>query len=157
MKFAHLIEINDPLNPLIDPLTRAQLWRGLMLRATEPKSFVPQLDRCTLLEQSGLHLVRELQYGELIVRDKVRFVPQQQVIYEVPAQQGMPQSRLTVTIEEPEAGVLFVRFEYENEASVADDEANAMYDEFRRSAYEESDIDTIRTIREVASSGRLGT
>jgi hypothetical protein len=156
MKFAHLIEINDPLNPLIDPLTRTQLWRGLMLRATEPRSFVPQLDRCTLLEQSGLHLVRELQYGELVVRDNVRFLPQQQVIYDVPAQQGMPQSRLTVTIEEPEVDVLFVRFEYENEASSEEDAANAMYDDFRRSAYEETDIETIRTIRELAVSGSLG-
>jgi hypothetical protein len=156
MKFAHLIEINDPLNPLIDPLTRTQLWRGLMLRATEPRSFVPQLDRCTLLEQSGLHLVRELQYGELVLRDNVRFLPQQQVIYDVPAQQGMPQSRLTMTIEEPEADVLFVRFEYENEASSEEDAANAMYDDFRRSAYEETDIDTIRTIRELAVSGNLG-
>ncbi|MCE2971700.1 MAG: hypothetical protein LW847_16060, partial [Burkholderiales bacterium] len=28
MRFEHLIEINDPLMPLLTPLTRAQLWRG---------------------------------------------------------------------------------------------------------------------------------
>src|SRR5690606_31895832 len=116
MKFAHLIEINDPLNPLIEPLSRAQLWRGLMLRASEPESFQPQLDRCTLIEQSGLHLVRELQYGDLVLRDTVRFMPQHQVIYDVPAQKGMPASRLTMTIEEPEPDILFVRFEYENDS-----------------------------------------
>jgi len=32
MKFEHLIEINDPLNPLADTMTREQLWRGLVLR-----------------------------------------------------------------------------------------------------------------------------
>lgn len=156
MKFAHLIEINDPLNPLIDPLSRSQLWRGLMLRATEPKTFVPQLDRCTLLEQSGLHLARELQYGDLVLRDNVRFLPQQQVVYDVPAQEGMPQSRLTMTIEEPESGVLFVRFEYENASTPEEDASNSMYDDYRRSAYQESDIDTIRTIRQLAEAGQLG-
>jgi len=156
MKFAHLIEINDPLNPLLEPLSRTQLWRGLMLRATEPESFMPQLDRCTLLAQSGLHVERELQYGELVLRDTVRFLPQQQVVYDVPAQKGMPHSRLTMTIEEPEPAILFVRFEYENESSAEDDAANAMYDEFRRSAYQEADIDTIRMIRTMAESGRLG-
>lgn len=156
MKFAHLIEINDPLNPLLDPLSRAQIWRGLVLRATAPTTFVAHLDRCTLLEQSGLHLVRELQYGDVVLQDKVRFLPQQQVIYEVPAQAGMPESKLTMTIEEPEEGQLFVRFEYENEASPAEDQVNAMYDDFRRSAYTESDIDTIRIIRQLAEDGRLG-
>ncbi len=157
MKFAHLIEINDPRNPLIEPLSRAQLWRGLMLRATEPEPFQPQLDRCTLLEQSGLYLKRELQYGDLVLQDSVRFLPQQQIVFEVPAQKGMPASRLTITIEEPEQDILFVRFEYENEASPEEDEANKMYDDFRRSAYKEADIDTIRTIRELAWQGRLGT
>ena len=33
MKFEHLIEINDPLNPLIDTLSLEQVWRGLVLRA----------------------------------------------------------------------------------------------------------------------------
>lgn len=157
MKFAHLIEINDPLNPLLDPLSRAQIWRGLVLRATTPTTFVPHLDRCTLLEQSGLHLVRELQFGDVILRDKVRFLPQQQVIYEVPAQEGIPPSRLTMTIEEPEPDVLFVRFEYENEVSAEQDAVNAMYDDFRRSAYKESDIDTIRVIRQLAEAGHLGS
>ena len=48
MKFEHLIEINDPLNPLMDTLTREQLWRGLVLHAESPKLFVPHLDECTI-------------------------------------------------------------------------------------------------------------
>lgn len=156
MKFAHLVEINDPLNPLIDPLSRAQVWRGLVLRATTPEKFVPHLDRCTLLEQSEFSLSRQLQYGELLVRDEVHFLPQQQVVYDVPTQKDIPQSRLTVTIVEPDPLVLFVRFEYEDNASAEQDSANAFYDDFRRSAYQESDIDTIRTIREMAAAGQLG-
>ena len=32
MNFEHLIQINDPENPLIDPLHRDQLWLGLLYR-----------------------------------------------------------------------------------------------------------------------------
>jgi hypothetical protein len=61
-----------------------------------------------------------------------------------------------MTIEEPEPDILFVRFVYDDGASAAEDSAEAFYNDFRRSAYKESDIDTIRTIREMAEGGRLG-
>jgi hypothetical protein len=48
-----------------------------------------------------------------------------------------------------------VRFEYDDGHDAATDAANAMYDDFRRSAYQESDIDTIRVVRELAETGRL--
>ncbi len=155
MKFAHLVEINDPLNPLIDPLTREQLWRGLVLRAELPTAFVPHLDRCTILEKSELSVSRELQYGELVVRDRVTYLPQEQVVYHVPQQKDIPESQLTMTIEEPEPNILFVRFEYDNGGGETESATEAMYNDFRRSAYTESDIDTIRTIREMAEDGRL--
>jgi hypothetical protein len=156
MKFAHLIEINDPLNPLLDRLSREQLWHGLVLRAETPKAFVPYLDQCRILERAELSISRELHYGDLVIRDRVTFLPQQQVVYHVPPQKGIPESRLTMTIEEPETDVFFVRFEYDDGASAAEDTAEAFYNDFRRSAYKESDIDTIRMIREMAEEGKLG-
>jgi len=155
MKFAHLVEINDPLNPLIDPLSRAQLWRGLVLRARTPKTFVPWLDRCDIVENAEGSLSRESHYGTLMVRDRVSFLPQQQVVYRVPPQKDIPASRLTMTIEEPQPEVLFVRFEYDDGASEAADTADAFYNDFRRSAYIEADVDTIRIIRQMAEQGRL--
>jgi hypothetical protein len=77
------------------------------------------------------------------------------VRYLVAAQQDIAQSSLTMTIETPAEGALYVRFQYEDSHDAATDEANAMYDEFRRSAYQESDIDTIRVLRELAAEGRL--
>jgi len=41
MKFEHLIEINDPLNPLIDALTLEHRWRGLVLRAIGERGDAP--------------------------------------------------------------------------------------------------------------------
>lgn len=58
MKFVHLIEINAADNPLIAPLTRAQVWRGLVMRAERPTLFVLALDACEITGRSenGLSL-----------------------------------------------------------------------------------------------------
>jgi hypothetical protein len=153
MRFEHLIEINDPLNPLIEDLTREQLWRGLVLRAEAPRLFMPHLDECTLSDRSETLLSRALRYGELIIHDRVSFDAPHAVRYDVPAQGDIPQSTLLMTIEEPQPDALFVRFEYDD--GKADSDEEAFYNEFRRSAYEEADIDTIRTIRQLAQEGRL--
>jgi hypothetical protein len=153
MQFQHLIEINDPLNPLIDPLTREQLWRGLVLRAEAPRLFVPWLDECSLLGRNGDVLSRALRYNALVIHDHVTFMPQQAVRYDVPAQADIPESSLLMTIEEPQPEALFVRFEYND--GRADDDMDAFYNEFRRSAYQEADIDTIRVIRQLAAEGRM--
>lgn len=157
MKFSHLVEINDPLNPLIDPLTREQLWRGLVARAEMPEQFIPWLDQCTLGERSEYTVERALRFGEVLIRDRVTFLPQHQVQYHVPPQRDIPASSLTMTIEEPQPAVLFVRFEYDDGLPASPSGPEALYDQFRRSAYQEADIDTIRIIRQMVEEGRLGS
>ncbi|GGI19348.1 MAG: SRPBCC family protein [Oxalicibacterium faecigallinarum] len=153
MQFEHLIEINDPLNPLIDTLTRDQLWRGLVMRAESPKLFVPWLDDCTLEPRDDTSVARVLRYNDLHVHDTVTYVPQQSVHYSVPAQGDIPDSSLVVSIEEPQPGALFVRFVYDS--GKTEDDMDAFYNEFRRSAYQEADVDTIKIIRQLAEEGRL--
>ena len=98
MKFEHLIEINDPLNPLIDPITREQLWRGLVLHAESPKLFVPHLDECTISERSSEGFRRDRRFGDLRIDDRVILTPLKEVRYEVHAQGEISASSLTVTI-----------------------------------------------------------
>ena len=155
MKFVHLIEINAADNPLIAPLSRAQLWRGLVLRAERPTLFVLALDACDITGRSENGISRTLQFGKLIIHDEVYFVPQQFVRYHVPQQIEIPASDLTMTIEEPAAGALFVRFDYDDHQDTADDAEAEFYNNFRRDAYKESDIDTVRKIRELAMEGQL--
>ena len=155
MKFEHLIEINDPLNPLIDALTREQVWRGLVLRADSPKLFVPHLDDCTIDQRESGSFRRSLRYGELVIVDRVLLTPLQQVRYEVAKQGDIAASSLTMSIETPSQDTLFVRFKYDDGHDAETDAANAMYDEFKKSAYQEADIDTIRILRELAAAGRL--
>jgi hypothetical protein len=155
MRFNHLIEINDPLNPLIDPLTRQQLWRGLVLRAEAPALFIPHLDQCDIVKRSELSLSRELHYGEVVIRDHVTFTPQEEIVVEVLAQGEIPASSLSITIEEPQPEVFYVRFEYNDGTPDVTGSMDAYYNEFRKSAYYEADIDTIRIIRELADAGRF--
>lgn len=155
MKFHHLIEINDLLNPVAAILTREQLWRGLVLRAEAPTLFMPHLDQCTILERTENGLSRELRYGSLVIHDQVSFTPQEEILYKVPAQGEIAASRMSMRIEEPQPEAFFVRFDYEAGAPKSDDPMNALYDEYRRSAYYEADLDTIKTIRQLAEEGRL--
>lgn len=155
MKFEHLIEINDPLNPLIETLSRNQLWSGLVLRAESPMLFVPHLDECRLHDRTDTSVARTLRYGELLITDRVVYSAPDHISYLIAAQKDIAQSSLIMRIEEPDIGALFVRFQYDDGNDPATDAANAMYNDFRRSAYVESDIDTIRVIRQLAEEGRF--
>ncbi len=155
MRFSHLVEINDPLNPLIDALSREQVWRGLVLRVEMPKRFVPWLDRCEISKRDNDTLERVLHYGGTAIRDHVSFRKPDSVHVHVPRQGDIPLADLVMSIEEPGPGRLFVRFEYDDHIPEEDGKVDEMVNDFRRSAYKESDIDTIRTIREMAADGLL--
>ena len=157
MKFSHIVQINDPLNPLIDPLTREQLWRGLVLRAENPLLFVLALDRYEIVERGENTLTRVLHFGALRLRDRVEFVPMQQVRYAIEAVGDSPAATLTMTIEEPGAQQLLVRFDYETLQQDASAPLEAFYGDFAKQAYVEADIDTVSIIRRLAAQpGALG-
>jgi hypothetical protein len=121
MKFEHLIEINDILNPLAEVITREQLWRGLVLRAESPKLFVSYLDDALIEDRTEASMTRTLKYGELSVTDTVRFVHLEHVHYDIAAQGEIRQSSLRMTIEEPQPDSLFVRFQYDDGATEEQD------------------------------------
>jgi hypothetical protein len=155
MKFTHLIEINNLGSPMITPLSRSQLWHGLVLRAERPMLFLIGLDSCEITARSAEGMSRTLHFGKLEVIDEVRFKLLDQVHYHVPRQNDIPASDLTMTIEEPQAGALFVRFAYDDHRETPETAVESFYNDFRREAYKESDIDTIRMIRQLAEEGQL--
>jgi hypothetical protein len=153
MDFEHLVQVNDPLNPLLDPLTRDQVWRGLLRRARDPVPFVAGLDRCEILEERENFLKRALHFGRLTFVDHVDLQPPDRVHYRSDAGCAHAGSELVVTIEEPGPHVLFVRFRYH---TVSQGPADAETDAFRKEAYREADIATIYRIRQLAAHGELG-
>jgi hypothetical protein len=116
---------------------------------------VPHLDECTLGERSSGSFQRRLRYGELVVDDTVYLTPLQEVRYEVPAQGEIAKSLLTMRIETPSEGQLLVRFSYDDGNPSAGDDASKMYEDFKKSAYQEADIDTVKIVRQLASEGKL--
>lgn len=155
MKFEHLVEINNPQDLRITPLTRQQLWQGLILRAEEPTLFLPQLDSCSITERTQNTITRSLKFGNLTVQDHVQYIDGKQIRIHVPKQGEILASTLEMIIEEPRPEYLFVRFAYEDTSP--DTGPDAFYNDFKRSAYREADIDTIRIIRQLASEGRFSS
>jgi hypothetical protein len=156
LNFEHLIQINDPLNPLVETLTREQLWEGLVLRAEQPQLFVLGLDTCTILSRTETTLERELHYGEVTVRDRVTLQPDQSVRYDILATETYVGGSLTMTLEQPDELQRFLRFEYSTTLPVSDDEDARQTQEIVKSAYRESDIDTVRLIHQYVQGKEPG-
>lgn len=164
MRFEHLVEINDPLMPLLTPLTRAQLWRGLVRRAEQPTEFVLGLEGYALRARgttaAGVWLERRLDFGSFAVEDRVELTPLAGSFTRTAAGPTWPASTLAIRIEEPRPAALYLRFTYEfddgaaNDADIGDDAAQTLT--LRRRAYTAADLDTVQRIRELAEAGALG-
>ena len=160
MRYEHLVQINDPLMPLLDTLTRNQVWQGLVLRAEEPTQFVLGLEGSTIhtREVNGpVHeLTRTLDFGSFQVEDRVRLVRDRRSEVHTNAGPTWPASRLTITIEEPEPELLFLRFVYEFHEGAGDVEGDPLIVRLLEQAYERADLDTVVRIRALAEQGALG-
>ena len=155
MNYEHLVQINDPLNPLLEKLRVEQVWAGLLLRAEQPQLFVTGLESCTILSRSGNTFERELSYGPASVRDRVTLNPGISVRYDIAATDSYVGGSLTMTIEQPDSLQLFVRFKYETTLNANEGGEDNRTLEIVKSAYREADIDTVKLIRELALAGRL--
>lgn len=160
MRFEHLVQINDPLQPLLTEVSRAQLWRGLVRRAERPAEFVLGLAGATIEQRTDepdrTLLVRTLDFGSFRVHDRVLLAADGVSVTLVEATAAYPASRLTIRIEEPAAGSLFLRFTYEADEGPAGDQADALAGKLREQAYRSADIDTVWRIRDLVERGELG-
>jgi hypothetical protein len=160
MRFEHLVQINDPLMPLLETLTREQLWNGLVRRAEDPTQFVLGLDGATIharREHEGcVELTRTLDFGVFQVRDRVVLTPLTQSENFTAASDKYPASRLTIRIEEPAPEQLFLRFVYESDEVEGSGELDTITVALRKQAYESADLDTVQRIRQLAEAGELG-
>jgi len=151
MYYEHLVQINDPANPLLEFLNREQLWWGLWQRVENPVIFLPGLESSSVLEQTEAALVRELDFGAARIRDRVTFVEQEWLRFDIEPGEGHGGGSLVITLEEPEPDALFLRFAYQTSLDLSG--AEASYMEYVKSAYQESDLETVRVIRLLLSEG----
>lgn len=154
MNFEHVVIINQVENPLASDLNREQLWFGLLCRAEDPRPFLAGLESCTIVERDTNRLVRDLRFGSVVIRDQVTLEPMQWVCFESAPTHAHAGGCLTISIEEPRADELVLRFCYRTTLAEAAHDPDSPYVAFVKSAYHESDLDTVRVIRMIAESGR---
>ncbi|WP_224364237.1 SRPBCC family protein [Hyalangium versicolor] len=73
-----------PVNPEGEtPLTRAQAWEGLVLKARDARLFLPPglCTRCDVVEESASHIVREATIAGADLREIITFEPQNKVTF----------------------------------------------------------------------------
>lgn len=155
MNFQHIIQINDLQNPLIEVLTRDQIWSGLLHRVEDATPFLPGLERCTIVERHADHLLRELDFGAAVIHDRVTLVENHWVRFEIVPSEQHAGGSLTITIEEPEPLALFLRFAYTTTLANNPNSEDRAYIEYVKSAYHQSDVDCVKIIRTLTASGEL--
>lgn len=155
MNFEHLIQINDPGNPLIAMLSRDQLWQGLLHRVENPLPFLPGLESCTILERQAATLLRELNFGAAVIQDRVTLSEGAWVRFDILPSETHAGGSLTISIEEPESSQLFLRFAYRTTLAEQGNIEDRAYVEYVKSAYHQSDVDCVRIIRTLAAGGAV--
>ncbi|BAL22386.1 SRPBCC family protein [Azoarcus sp. KH32C] len=155
MNFEHLVVVNDPANPLASPLTREEVWFGLLCRVLDSRPFLPGLEACRILERTETEFRRELDFGSVVIRDQVTVQPMDWVRFESERTETHAGGTLTIAIEEPAPETMVLRFEYRTTLSEHTSGDDVAYAEFVKSAYHASDLDTLRVIRMIAESSRL--
>jgi hypothetical protein len=143
------IPVNDASRADVPVLTRSQVWRGLVMKAEDATQFVPIITYCKVLERSGDSLVRETNFGDGRMRERVTFFPEERVRFEQldgPLQGGW----IDNIIEEDATGGLRLRFVFGNPLGGGPGGPpgiNAVY----RQALES----TLVTVRRLVQEGRL--
>ncbi len=154
MRFEHLIQVTDPADPRVPPMSRDELWRGLMKRVETPQRFELGPDRCEWAPEADADLRRrELHFGSLRFRDTVRLESGRALHFAPEPHDEQPPVALTIAIEEPEAGLLLLRFVYTSEGQPLAGEAGLW--RLREQAWLEQDRDMLRHLREWQAAGQL--
>ncbi len=153
MHYEHLVAVNDLANPHALVLSRAQLWTGLLLKAESPQLFHPHIEGVTILERSATLIVREVDFGNMQVRERIHLAEGVSLRHDTEAGANHAGGQLLVQIEEPAHGDLFVRFSYET-PTPEDPEALQLVG-YLQEMWRQMDVDSIRKIRELAQNGHL--
>ncbi|WP_428001261.1 AtaL-like protein [Acidovorax sp.] len=92
------------------PLTRAQAWAGLVLKARDARLFLPPnlCTHCEVVQDSGTHIVREATIAGQDVREIIAFAPLSKVTFFQAS--GPREGAIVNELFEDEHGQLQLRF-----------------------------------------------
>ncbi|MEH2541675.1 MULTISPECIES: AtaL-like protein [unclassified Bradyrhizobium] len=92
------------------PLTRAQVWNGLVLKARDARQFLPPnlCTRCEVVEESAKHIVREATIAGDDLREIIALEPETKVTFFQAT--GPREGAIINELFEDEAGALQLKF-----------------------------------------------
>ena len=92
------------------PLTRAQVWKGLVLKARDARLFLPPdlCTRCEVVEESAMHIVRDATIAGDDLREIIAFEPETKVTFFQAT--GPREGAIINELFEDDAGALQLRF-----------------------------------------------
>jgi len=149
-----------PVNPAGEtPLTRAQAWAGLELKARDARLFLPPglCTRCEVVEESATHFVREATIGGADLREIITLEPERKVTFFQAT--GPREGAIVNELYEDDAGALQLRFYcylgLRGEAPDGPEEQaeQAQFDSDQ--GYKAALLSTLKRTREMLAEGRL--
>lgn len=101
-------QVNDDVTQPL--LKREDVWSGLLLKANNALPYVPQMQRCIVIERGDGWLVRDILVNNVEHREKVVFEPGRRVIFD---RIGGPEpGRIENILDEDAAGNLTLTFSF---------------------------------------------
>lgn len=142
-ELSYEVRVNEPGEL---PLSRAEVWRGLEMKAENATPFVPAITRCDVLERGDGWLLREIEFEGKPIRERIAFEREKRVHFERVA--GAPGWVDNIIDEQPD-GSLVLRFVF----GVPDeDEAKARALE---PTYRKAITATLATVRRMVTEGTI--
>lgn len=106
-ELSRTITVNEPAKAY---LSRHDVWTGLLMKARNALPYVPQMQKCDVIQQGDGWLLRDILLNNVPLREKVSFEPERRVIFERVA--GTELGRIENVIGEDEHGNLTLTFSF---------------------------------------------
>lgn len=149
-----------PVNPPGEtPLSGAQVWKGLVLKARDARLFLPPnlCTRCEVVEDSVTHIVREATIAGQDLREIITFEPERKVTFFQAS--GPREGAIINELFEDDSGALQLRFycylglRGKQPGGPEEQAEQAQFDSDK--GYRSALLSTLKRTRELLAAGQL--
>jgi hypothetical protein len=106
-QLSRTVPVNEPRKVF---LSRQDVWAGLLMKAQNALPYVPQMQKCDVVEQGDGWLLRDILLNNVPLRERVTFEPEQRVTFDRVA--GNELGRIENVIGEDDKGNLTLTFSF---------------------------------------------
>jgi hypothetical protein len=141
------------------PLTRAQVWKGLVLKARDARLFLPPnlCTRCEVVEEGATHIVREATIAGDDLREIITFEPEKKVTFFQVS--GPREGAIINELFEDDAGALQLKFYcytgLRGKTPFGPEEQAEQTQFDSDTGYEAALLSTLKRTRELVAEGKL--